>query len=136
LGICITNQEAGKEERYPEEQLLKILTTYGCALFRAQMEKENITFNCQEVQMTVRAIYLNVGKSGDVNENFPSTCYEGLPLIVVINMTFSPATNRTPCTSSTHCNQKRIIRMKFKDDGMELRRKQEKLFRAPADIDK
>jgi CheY-like chemotaxis protein/signal transduction histidine kinase len=131
--LDISKIEAGKVEIYPEETVIERVFSDMDSLFRAQMEKKNITFNCQITDDCPRAIYADIGKIEQVIKNFLSNAMKFTPDSGAINMTFSQPEQDYNYTSSTLAllQPKEIIKIEIQDSGIGISEEnKKKLFQS------
>jgi signal transduction histidine kinase/CheY-like chemotaxis protein len=131
--LDISKIEAGKVEIYPEETVIERIFSDMDSLFRAQIEKKQITFNSQITDDCPRAIYTDIGKLEQVIKNFLSNAMKFTPDSGTINMTFSQPEQDYNYSSSTLAllQPKEIIKIEIQDSGIGISEEnKKKLFQS------
>ena len=118
--LDISKIEAGKIEIYPEKSVTERIFSDIDSLFRAQMEKKNITFNIIITDDCTREIYTDIGKIEQILKNFLSNALKFTPENGTVTITFSQPNPEHIFTSQSLAvlNSDEIIAITIKDNGI------------------
>ena len=118
--LDISKIEAGKVEIYPEKSVTERIFSDMDSLFRAQMEKKQITFNTIITDDCTREIYTDIGKVEQILKNFLSNALKFTPDHGTVTMTFSqPDPEHTYSSQSLSVlKSDEIIAITIQDSGI------------------
>ena len=131
--LDISKIEAGKVEIHPENTVSERILSDMDGLFRAQMEKKNISFNTTITNNCPRELYTDVGKIEQILKNYLSNALKFTPNGGTVSMTFdTPNENweyNNPELALLNNNQ--ILAIEIKDTGIGISEEnKKKLFQS------